>query len=244
MRPRISRAHGVITVAAFSGMLTTASCVSLGGLTAEEPADASTTDAMVAPMDVPDASTNVPNDAEGAGDVAEAAPAPTFQRVFVTAIRTPGNLGGLTGADSRCNASAKSSGVPGVYKAILSDPSGNAKDRLAFRLPIRVVSFDGSSALVASNAAELWDGMLSAAINRDEKGLMVPPDAVWTGTNVDGALPGDAHCTFWATGSANASAWAGNAAATNKDWTISEWGPQMYTSLSCDSLARLYCLEQ
>lgn len=228
-----------------AGTLLAIGCISLGGLTADA-TDASTADGAGTPdaiLDAPVLTTDAGStDATATPDAFDAGP--PFQRVFVTSAATTGNLGGLAGADARCSKSAGDAKVLGVYKAILSDPSGAARDRITFTLPIRVVQGDGTALLVANDAADLWDGALAASIDRDEYGAKVAAGPVWTGSGTNGGLPGTAHCSAWTNGATTASGWAGNLIATNRDWVISNWGPQMYTSLSCEMLARLYCIEQ
>src|SRR5262245_56445509 len=69
-------------------------------------------------------------DAEGAGFGACTCTAPARMRVFTTSLKYPAALGGLTGADAKCNAAAQAAGLPGTYKAWLSDGYTNALTRL------------------------------------------------------------------------------------------------------------------
>jgi hypothetical protein len=41
-----------------------------------------------------------------------------------------GDLGGLAGADAKCSTLAQAAGVPGLWRAYLSDASANARDRI------------------------------------------------------------------------------------------------------------------
>lgn len=51
-------------------------------------------------------------------------------RVFLSSQIYPGNLGGLIGADEKCNTLAQAEGLPGLYKAWLSTASVAAATRL------------------------------------------------------------------------------------------------------------------
>lgn len=50
--------------------------------------------------------------------------------VFVTSQVYNGNLGGLTGADAKCQAQAAAAKLPGTYKAWLSDSNGSPSTRM------------------------------------------------------------------------------------------------------------------
>ena len=54
----------------------------------------------------------------------------TEKIVFVTRQDFTGNLGGLSGADDKCNTAATAGGLPGTYTAWLSDSGNDAKDRV------------------------------------------------------------------------------------------------------------------
>ena len=61
------------------------------------------------------------------------APSPTTlptYKVFNSSTSYNGNLGGLTGADAKCQSRAAAAGLTGTYKAWLSSTTINAKDRL------------------------------------------------------------------------------------------------------------------
>jgi hypothetical protein len=55
---------------------------------------------------------------------------PQAKIVFATSQGFTGNLGGLAGADAICQAEANAAGLPGTYKAFLSDNNTSAADRL------------------------------------------------------------------------------------------------------------------
>ncbi|MEE4241503.1 MAG: hypothetical protein V2I36_08550, partial [Desulfopila sp.] len=49
--------------------------------------------------------------------------------VFVSSIQYLGNLGGVTGADYKCNALAHNANLPGVYMAWIADATHNPANR-------------------------------------------------------------------------------------------------------------------
>jgi hypothetical protein len=161
-----------------------------------------------------------------------------FKTVFVTSVAYGPNLGGLAGADAKCQTLAKVAGLPGIYKAWLSDGTASAAQRLT-HATVPYLLVDG--AVVATSWAGL-SGNLKVAINRTEKGTVLPPpqdpfDAcrVWTNTKVGGAKYYDgSDCGSWS--SDIGSAILGNYAST-VNWTVTCSGP-------CTFLAHLYCFEQ
>jgi PKD repeat protein len=148
--------------------------------------------------------------------------------VFVTAGAMKGNLGGLAGADATCTAAATAAGLAGTWTAWLSDSTTNAKDRI---LDAEYRRLDGT--VVANDLADLTDGTLDAAINRDENGAAVSSNP-WTGTQSDGIGTAET-CSDW-TDSKNSSQGAqGDTDNTDGTWT------QLGSTAPCDFNRRLYC---
>lgn len=153
-------------------------------------------------------------------------------RVFITSTTTDGNLGGITGGDSICSARAEAAGLKRTYKAILSDGSSNAKDRLT--LTGAVFSFAGSKkTTIVDLGADLWNGNLLSAIAYDELGNSSTND-VWTGTDSDGNAFFD-RCSDWSTNSSGTDGLAGDPQSSGQN--AFENGPE-----SCDQLLSLYCI--
>ena len=112
--------------------------------------------------------------------------------VFVTSQTFNGNLGGLAGADAKCNAAAMAatpSPLPGTYTAWLSDSSIDARDRVT-QSAGPYVRTDGVR--VAESFTDLTDcpaGVcLQAPINLDENNVTRDEVSTWTATGPDGAL--------------------------------------------------------
>lgn len=171
------------------------------------------------------------------------------KRVFVTdVVYTGGLLGGLAGADMKCEARAAAAGLAGTYKAWLSDHATAAAARLT-RSTGAYLLVDGT--MVAANWAALTSGNLQRAINIDPFGASYTAPikcdvvgglmAVWTGTSFNGTIASEnVFCGDWdeLDGGAIKNGLVGNAQASNNKWTASN------CALSCTDEAALYCIEQ
>jgi hypothetical protein len=167
------------------------------------------------------------------------------KRVFVTSTVTTGNVGGLAGADAKCQAAASSAVRPGVYKAWLSDAVASPATRFTrAAIPYRLVN----GILIAKNWSDLVDGTLANPINLDERGGPAPTtnglcgEAVispWTWTTNAGNAWGvlAENCGNWTDDSGpNSSEWGNGSSVT--DWSFSCNGG------SCKKLAPLFCFQQ
>jgi hypothetical protein len=102
-----------------------------------------------------------------------------------------GNLGGLAGADAKCQAGADYERLGGTWIAWLSDSTTNALDRIASDGPW--YTLDGH--LAFAHKAELA-GAARASIEIDQAGSVVAASSYWTGTRT-GGTKGDATCRDW-----------------------------------------------
>jgi hypothetical protein len=171
-----------------------------------------------------------------AGDVKSEAPSGVVQ-VFVTSSQFNGDLGGLDGADAKCQSAAEAAELPGTWVAWLSDGGDtNAIERIPdgqYRLLDETV--------IAEDKGDLIDGDLESPINRNEFGEE-QGEAVWTGTSASGVGSSGDPCSNWTsqTGIAECSddpsecAMLGNSNSSDFTWTQ---GPHE----SCSELASLYC---
>ena len=168
-------------------------------------------------------------------------------RVFVTdSLVRAQNIGGLDGADARCQAGADAANIGGTWKAWLSTSTVNAKDRIDGSGPY--VRMDG--ALIANDLADLTDGSIAVAINLSEFGAQ--PDGgfidftrVWTGTDTNGEAADvtfsaliSSFCFDWTGEGGNQAAHRGEYTRTDAQWTI-----RSDAFAICNSLLRLYCFE-
>lgn len=157
--------------------------------------------------------------------------------IFVTSGIFTGNLGGLAGADAECREAARVAGLPGRYKAWISDSTASASERLVHStVPYRRP--DG--VLVAQDWTDLTDGTLANPIDRTETGTQISPAPsgigfTWTGTGVDGTATGN-HCVDW-TSSLSSQGTNGRVNRTNGDWTAN-------AAERCDATHHLICLQQ
>lgn len=128
--------------------------------------------------------------------------APLIQpkKVFITSQTYSGNLGGLEGADQKCQQLANAAGLTGTFKAWLSDESGNSPAKRFFLIPPSYpypqtiqrhpyVLVNGRT--VAKDWADLTKGSIATPIRVDERGAYPtpsPPDLlpVWTSTTWQG----------------------------------------------------------
>ncbi len=169
---------------------------------------------------------------------------PLQRVVFVTSAVFNGNLGGLAGADSKCQAAANAIGLPGTFIAWLSDanPSGEPDSRFV-RSGGPYERVDGVT--VADSYADLVDCAnpicLRNPILLDEAGN-VQSTPVWTGTAFDGSvLAGGAAgnlCSDWTSNNSGATAIIGFPDRVTEFWTNAE------AVSSCAAPRHLYCFEQ
>ena len=168
-----------------------------------------------------------------------------FCRVFVTSETYDGNLGGLSGADENCNQLAANAGVPGTYKAWLSDSSSSPRGRFR-KAVVPYVLLNGTQ--IAENYVDLIDCFggdgfqcLDNPINVDETFKIVGVGTVWTQTNTDGESIFSSNfgpCEEWSTGDSEDQVVVGNINNTDATWTEAE---AAFCSLQEH---RLYCFQQ
>ena len=118
--------------------------------------------------------------------------------VFVTSAKFKGNLGGLAGADNKCQAEADgpASIVPsGTYLAWLSDGTDSPDTRFT-KSAHPYMLLDGTK--IAENYTDLTDGSILRAINIDSTGKPLGAQQFWTGTKADGTTaPLFVTCNGW-----------------------------------------------
>lgn len=164
-----------------------------------------------------------------------------YRRVFVTSQGFTGDLGGIDGADQKCEDAAKLLDPPGVFRAWISAGADSPATTFV-RSTVPYVDLDMTP--IAANWDELTDGMLASGIARTETGAAVPESAclqgfsvAWTSTTTAGAKanPG-ADCNGWTSTASQGD--VGQVGFATEDWTEAQ------AALSCTCLASLYCVEQ
>lgn len=154
--------------------------------------------------------------------------------IFLTSARFDGNLGGLGGADQKCETAATTAGLTGTFKAWLSDSTTDAADRLTHS-DTSYIRTDG--AVIATNWFDLTDGSLKEPIMCDEnRTCSVLGDYTWTGSTRAGKKTTSYLCSDWT----NASSGSGTNGATSI--ISSAWSD--YGTGNCSSTLKLYCIQQ
>jgi len=169
-------------------------------------------------------------------------PISSYNRVFVTSSIYDGNLGGLSGADAKCQASAEAVGLGGAWKAWLSDDTNSAGSRLIHSAnPYQLLNGN----ILAVDWTDFVDGKLNFPINITEQGVSVArPFIAWTNTKNDGNIvdppaPGVlSSCNNWTSNTVNQSrGWIGSTGSGGSTWSN-------ISSQYCQVQIRLYCIEQ
>jgi hypothetical protein len=180
---------------------------------------------------------------------------PTNDRtVFVTSTTYDGNLGGLAGADAKCQARASAASLPGTYKAWLSDSTVSAGDRMTHSTGAYKLK---NGTVVATNWTDLTDGSLASPISHDEFGnpageypFQNITTTAFTATFANGNanLSNGFHCNDW-TSNADGAGWLGQTIFSDGRWShvnsvTSCTGVNVAPAGSFDGKSRLYCVQQ
>ncbi|TSC66687.1 MAG: hypothetical protein CEO21_126, partial [Microgenomates group bacterium Gr01-1014_80] len=92
-------------------------------------------------------------------------PSASYKRVFETSLTYDGNLGGLAGADSKCQTLADTSGRGGTWKAWLSDSATSVSSRFT-HATVSYKLLNGTT--IANDWNNLTSGTILAPINLTE----------------------------------------------------------------------------
>ncbi|MBA3454067.1 MAG: hypothetical protein H0T42_13315 [Deltaproteobacteria bacterium] len=158
-------------------------------------------------------------------------------RVFVTSTSHTGNLGGLAGADAICATRATAVGFGGTFRAWLSTPTVNARDRLG--TATGWIRSDGQP--VFNSLADLLAGKHIYPIAKDELGNLIAPNTpVMTATQTNGVYDDSGgswgNCSNW-TSAAASTVFIGYADVNSQKWTN-------YAGGNCSNTAmRFYCFQ-
>jgi len=154
--------------------------------------------------------------------------------IFVTDQVFDGKLGGLEGADLKCQNAAKAAGIWNFknYRAWLSSCNESAADRL---LHSSVPYITTRGTIIAYDWADLTDGVLENAIKYNEYGECVS-DNVWTNTTYQGLNAGCAGCVNWTSNKVKDFGQYGSSIMIDTGWTDAG-------DSNCKAKLRLYCVE-
>jgi hypothetical protein len=157
-------------------------------------------------------------------------------RVFLSSATYDGNLGGLSGADAKCQGLATAAGLPGIYKAWLSDDTSAPSTRFVPSSgPYQLIT----GTPIAANFTDLTDGTVLELIRVTEKGGGTGTTIyAWTNTKSDGTRDSTTeHCANWGTNAAAGIGDVGSALLSDFRWTKANIS-------SCNSSRHLYCFQQ
>jgi len=163
------------------------------------------------------------------------------RRVFVTTQSFGTNLGGVAGADTRCQEAADAQVLGGRWRAWISDRNGNSPSQnlTPGAGPYRLLT----GTVIANNWADLTDGTLAHGIDvYEDSTVAVGTQNVFTGTNTDGTAltSGGDLCLDWTVAGAGPSTRYGVNGVT--DSTGAYWS--FRGTHWCDQQYHLFCFEE
>lgn len=176
-----------------------------------------------------------------------------FKRVFLTSTTYNAALGGVSGADAKCNLAAANAGLTGTFKAWIADDTTSPSTSFT-RSTQPYALVDPSNTRIADNWTDLTtcdegpggDECLDNPINIDENGNIVEGGdgvlfSAWTNTNTDGSVfdtDPNLNCNNFTSDSSDFDrALGGGPDEVDDRWVL-------IASLSCNLEAHLYCFEQ
>ncbi len=161
-------------------------------------------------------------------------PAPS-KRVFISSASYNGNLGGLTGADSKCQQLADSRSLGGTWKAWLSSSTVSTASRLTHNNGQYKLL---NNTVIANNWNDLTDGTILGQIATTEANNSLTNKKVWTNTKIDGGIyASNRSCSNWASSSSGIQGRQGDNTSTTTSWTSQ-------ADNACNASRNLYCFEQ
>ena len=171
--------------------------------------------------------------------------------VFLSSATYTGDLGGLSGADLKCQALATSAGLanPHTFRAWLSDGFHSPLTRFTELDLVGAPYILLNGRILADTSVELIDLGPRTGISITETGQPVFNAYVWTNTTAFGEVfsPTD-HCKSWASSNDLPPARLGyNALMLEQGPTFETWKNERYWTSAfaqaCDLLNHLYCFE-
>ncbi len=160
--------------------------------------------------------------------------------VFVTSAGYSSNLGGLSGADDKCNTRASAGGLSGSYKAWLSDSSSSPSSRFTNKAGSKRPYIMTNGTFIADSWADLTDSSLDAALDRTET-IVQASQNVWVNTYQGGSWSTSVNesCQDWTSISGSYDGRSGRSWQSNSTWEAAD------TNMGCTGSTnnRLYCFE-
>lgn len=169
--------------------------------------------------------------------------------VFLTSAVYSGNLGGLAGADKRCNEfAAQQPGLTGSYRAWLLVDGQSLADRFPEFVAPATWNFTNTSAgLLAKSFTELIEEGPAEPVAFTEAGDAVPEALVWTGITKDGVAAGG-DCAQWTSeaGSPALVGFSGYVPDLGPDalhWQLERQWTDKGLKRFCGGKRRIYCVQ-
>ena len=166
------------------------------------------------------------------------------RKVFITSTAYDGNMGGLAGADAKCQAHATAAGLPGTYKAWLStlDGQGPANRFTKYEQPYVLVNGTQVWSKFSDIASQVT---LSSAVNKTETGGAPPQDASLNGVPAmltNSSSSGFAYANGWGdcggfTNTSGSTVHGNYTSIGGSSWTA-------YYGNNCTQKAGLVCFQQ
>lgn len=158
------------------------------------------------------------------------------QQIFVTSESYSGNLGGISGADAKCQTRARAAGRSGKWRAILNDPNS-----IAIRGP--VYDFKGNK--ISNSNSDFWKPVLPYAISTDEFGNTAAYGMyTWTGMQLSSSsysakyIASSSTCSNWTRDSSSSYGYFGKNTSPDYDhFSYGNW-------INCSNSLHLYCLSE
>ncbi len=149
--------------------------------------------------------------------------------VFLTAGTYNGNLGGIAGADSKCQTEATNAGYPGTWRAWISDGTSSPSTRFENKNTSSYF-MNQSEQAVAFSWADLTDGAIAKHI-----GTFITN--VWTNTTTSGTVLHSSYsCNGWTNATTSYNAYYGLSNYADTNWTYN-------SNTNCSQNHALYCFQ-
>lgn len=153
--------------------------------------------------------------------------------VFITSQEYDGNLGGVSGANQKCQMHAKNAGLSGTFKAWIADDNSSPWTSFA-RSTVPYVMTNGMQ--IAPNWQALITSNLENKLDVNEFGKKHVNAGAWTGTDEGKKLE---NCRGWTTNDSGEGGTEGCSSTTDSRWGRTNCGENW-----CSSKYRLYCFQQ
>ncbi|MDA0911087.1 MAG: DUF1554 domain-containing protein [Proteobacteria bacterium] len=161
--------------------------------------------------------------------------------IFITMQSFNGNLGGVEGANDKCQLEASSRGMHGQYKAVLPDTSRSVKDNIGFDQTAYYLNLNGE---IVAAPNTLFLGNLKNPIAKDTESY------VWSGFALyDDVFGLSSNCNNWTNdGTSNNPQYFANVAnplAIDNSWAAAfDNDKKTLQMTSCNIPNKLYCAQK